>query len=111
MALAVRMMRTAISPRLATRIVRKAVIPGLVPGIQASVGDWGTWSWSQLLDLRYPGGLALLDEGADAFAGIARQGGCKRVRGRIEGGAERLAHRGAHQLLGLGDGLRRAAQH
>src|SRR5262245_8812576 len=66
---------------------------------------------SELLDLGDPGGLALLDERADALARLAGERGGKGVRGGIEHRAERLAHRGSHQLLGLGDGLRSAAQH
>src|SRR5947207_15383978 len=119
------MTRHAISPRLATRMVRNGVIPGLVPGIQASagagasgtmdpgdkhrddnVGDGRAWSSSQLLDLLRPRRPALLDEGADALAGVAGQRRGKRVRGRIEHWPQRLTHRGAHQLLRLGNRLR-----
>src|SRR4029453_18453388 len=104
MAFAVRMIRHAISPRLATRMVRNSVIPGLVPGIQTSagagasgtmdpgdkhrddnVGDGRARSSSQLLDLLRPRRLALLDEGANALAGVAgqRRGEC--MGGRVQG--------------------------
>src|SRR5436190_11394693 len=113
MAFAVRMIRHAISPRLAMRMVRNGVMPGLacprrrprVPGIQAaasarascmldpgdkhrddSVGDGGIRSASQLLDLLRPGRLALLDEAANAFARLAGERGGEQMRGRIEGG-------------------------
>src|SRR2546423_11227282 len=103
MAFAVRMIRHAISPRLAMRMVWNSVIPGPVPGIQASagagasgmmdpgdkhrddtVGNKGSWLRSQLLDSYGPRWLALFDEGADALARFAGEGCGERVRGRIE---------------------------
>ena len=55
-----------------------------------------------------PRRLALLDEGADALA--ASPASARRTVRAARAWAQRLAHRGAHQLLGLGDRPRRAAQ-
>src|SRR3990172_6030657 len=109
------MMRTAISPRMATRMVRKGVMPGLVPGIQPYAhagasgtmdpGDkhrddkccmWRTEASSQTFDLGGPGGLALVEERADAFLGVAGERGSEQVRALVERGAERLAAGRAH---------------
>src|SRR5215468_5915951 len=84
MALAVRMMRQAISPRLAIKRVWSAAgILALVPG-----------------DFFHPRGRALLDEGASALPPLSRQRACKNARRRIERGPQRLAPRRAHKVLG-----------
>src|SRR5512145_2349867 len=91
-------------------MVRKAVMPGLVPGIRRSKptgasgwidrGDkyrddtcamWRGGASSQLLDLRRPCGPALLDEGADAFPCLAVDRGGEHLRGLIEHRPQRLS--------------------
>src|SRR5262249_61631119 len=92
--LAVRMMRAAISPRLAMRIVRGPTIAMRL------------YSQNRL----GPHRLAFFHEGANAFLGFPRQGGGEHVRGLIEGRPGRLASGGANEPLGLGDGGGCAAQ-
>src|SRR5262249_52404562 len=86
--LAVRMMRAAISPRLAMRIVRVSAIAMRL------------YSQNRLGPRR----LAFFHEGANAFLGFPRQCGGETVRGLIEGRPSRLASGGANEPLGLGDG-------
>src|SRR4026207_2183829 len=104
------MIRHAISPRLATRMVRNIVMPGLVPSIQPSacagacctmdpgnkcrdddVGAHDALAASDPPDPLPPRRLAFLEKGTDAFLGIAGQRRREHVRGFVEHRTQPLA--------------------